>query len=184
MSRPAGFSPLGALAAAMNAAGTLMVLVIMLVILIDVFGRFLFATPLAGTPEIVAMSIAVIVFLQFPSTLRAGRVISTDGFLEWVGRRSIRAEQWLLAFYHLLGGAMFVVVCSHVWPLMRGMFANGDYYGSLSVFTFPKWPVYAVIAFGCGVMSVQYLVLAWQYVMAGRRRQRLMEIDPANKVLS
>ncbi len=179
-----GFSPLGMLAAAMNAAGTLMVLVIMVVILVDVFGRFLFARPLPGTPEIVAMSIAVIVFLQFPSTLRAGRVIATDGFLDWVGKRSIRAEQWLLAAYHVLGGVMFVVVSSHVWPLARGMYANGDFYGSLAVFTFPKWPVYGIIAFGCAVMALQYAVLAWQYVNAGVRRERLFEIDPANKVLS
>ena len=178
------FSPLGVLAAVMNATGTLMVLVIMAVILVDVFGRFLFARPLPGTPEIVAMSIAVIVFLQFPSTLRAGRVISTDGFLEWVGQRSIRAEQWLLALYHLLGGVMFVVVASHVWPLARGMFASGDFYGSLAVFTFPKWPVYSIIAFGCAVMALQYVVLAVQYVGAGLRQERLFEIDPANKVLS
>ena len=178
------FSPLGFLAAVMNATGTLMVLVIMAVILVDVFGRFLFARPLPGTPEIVAMSIAVIVFLQFPSTLRAGRVIATDGFLDWVGQRSIRAEQWLLALYHLLGGSMFVVVSSHVWPLARGMFASGDFYGSLAVFTFPKWPVYSIIAFGCAVMAMQSVVLAVQYIGAGLRHERLFEIDPANKVLS
>lgn len=168
----------------MNAAGSAMVLLIMAVILVDVAGRFIFNRPLAGTPEIVAMSIAVIVFLQFPSTLRAGRVIATDGFLEWLGRRSRRWEQWLLSLYHALGGAMFVVVCAYVIPLALGIYRNGDYYGSLAVFTFPKWPVYAVIAFGCGVMALQYLVLAWQYAAAGRRGERLFEIDPANKVLS
>ena len=177
-------SPLGALAGAMNITGTLMVLVIMLVILVDVFGRFLFNRPLAGTPEIVAMSIAVVVFLQFPSTLRAGRVIAADGLVEWVGRRSLRWEQWLLAAHHVLGGAMFVVVCTHVYPLAHAAFANTDYYGSLGVFTFPKWPVFAVITFGCGVMALQYLVLALQYAGAGLRRERLIEIDPANKVLS
>jgi TRAP-type C4-dicarboxylate transport system permease small subunit len=179
-----GFSPLGALAKGMNACGTLMVLVIMAVILIDVFGRFFFKKPLPGTPEIVAMSIAVIVFLQFPSTLRAGRVIAADGLLEWVGNRSIRWEQWLLAAYHLLGGLMFAVVTRYVWPLVQNAYAQSDYYGSLSVFTFPKWPVFAIITFGCAVMSLQYVVLAVQYFGAGRRRERLFEIDPAMKVLS
>lgn len=184
--QPAGrrFSLLGALAGTMNVTGTLMVLVIMVVILIDVFGRFFFNKPLPGTTEIVAMSIAAVVFLQFPSTLRAGRVIAADGLVEWVGKRSIRWEQWLLAAHHVLGGVMFIVVCTHVFPLARGAMASGDFYGSLGVFTFPKWPVYSVITFGCGVMALQYLVLAWQYVMAGRRGARLIEVDPANKVLS
>ena len=181
---PKSFSPLGALAGVMNITGTLMVLVIMAVILVDVFGRFLFSRPLPGTPEIVAMSIAVVVFLQFPSTLRAGRVIAADGLVEWIGKRSICWEQWLLAAHHVLGGVMFIVVCTHVFPLARGAFANGDFYGSLGVFTFPKWPVFAVITFGCAVMALQYLVLAVQYVMAGRRGVRLIEVDPANKVMS
>ena len=179
-----GFSALGALAGVMNVAGTLMVLVIMAVILVDVFGRFLFSRPLPGTPEIVAMSIAVVVFLQFPSTLRAGRVIAADGLVEWVGKRSLRWEQWLLGAHHVLGGVMFVIVCSYVYPLARAAFANADYYGSLGVFTFPKWPVFAVITFGCAMMALQYLVLAAQYVMAGRRGERLIEVDPANKVMS
>lgn len=179
-----GASPLGVLAAAMNGIGSMMILVVMAVILIDIVGRFLFKQPLAGTPEIVAMSIAAIVFLQFPSTLRAGRVIAADGLLDLIGRRSIRWEQWLLALYHLLGGFMFAVVCVYVFGLTRGALAADDYYGSLSVFTFPKWPVYAVISFGCSVMVLQYIVLAAEYFAAGRRRERLLEVDLANKVLS
>ncbi|MFN0164671.1 MAG: TRAP transporter small permease [Burkholderiales bacterium] len=177
-------SPLAVLCALMNVSGSLLVLFIMGVILTDVFGRYLFSRPLPGTAEIVAMSIAAVVFLQFPSTLRAGRVIAADGLVEWVGRRSVRWEQWLLAFWHLLGGIMFVVVCTHVWPLAWSAHQNADYYGSLGVFTFPKWPVFAIITFGCAVMALQYLLLAAQYVGAGRRGVRLIEIDPADRVLS
>jgi len=178
------FSPLGALTSAMNAIGTVMVLFIMAVILIDVLGRALFRNPLEGTPEIVAMSIAAIVFLQFPSTLRAGRVIQTDGFLDWVHGRSVGAEQYLLAVYHVLGGLMFVVVCSFVWPLTVGVFANKEFYGNIGVFTFPKWPVFGIIVFGSAVMALQYFVLALQYVGAGRRGEPLMTVDPASKVVS
>lgn len=178
------FSPLGALTALMNAVGTVLVLLIMLVILADVLGRFLFSDPLEGTPEIVAMSIAAIVFLQFPSTLRAGRVISTDAFLEWVAMRSIRAEEWLLSTYHVLGGAMFLVVCLHVWPLLLGVWAGNEFYGNVGVFIFPKWPVFAVITFGSAVMTLQYFALAWAHARAGRRGERLMKIDPATRVMS
>lgn len=178
------FAPLGALTSAMNAIGTVLVLFIMVVILVDVLGRALFKAPLSGTAEIVAMSIAAIVFLQFPSTLRAGRVIQTDGLLEWVGARSVRAEQYLLAAYHVLGGAMFVVVSAFVAPLALGVWRNAEFYGNIGVFAFPKWPVFAVIAFGSAVMALQYFVLAAHYVGAGARRVRLMTIDPATKVMS
>ena len=178
------FSPLAALTNGMNAIGSIMVLFIMVVILTDVVGRGLFKSPLSGTAEIVAMSIAAIVFLQFPSTLRAGRVIATDGFMDWVHSRSVRAEQFLLAAYHLLGGAMFVVVCRYVTPLVVSVWEGNEFYGNIGVFTFPKWPVFAIIAFGSAVMALQYFVLAGQFVGAGIRRERLIEIDPATKVVS
>lgn len=177
-------TPLARLAAVMNAVGTCLIFVIMAVMLIDVGGRFLFNDPFEGTAEIVAMSISAIVFLQFPSTLRAGRVINTDGFLGWIGARSIRAEQWLLGVYHLIGAAMFVVVTVYVWPLARAAWASDEFYGNIGVFTFPKWPVFFVIAFGSGVMALQYLTLAAGYASAGWRRQRLIDIDPATRVLS
>jgi TRAP-type C4-dicarboxylate transport system permease small subunit len=168
----------------MNVLGTSMVLFIMLVVLTDVTGRFLFNKPLTGTPEIVAMSIAVIVYLQFPSTLRAGRVISADGLVEMLGTKSLRAEQWLLAFHHLVGCVMFATTCYFVWPLVVKAWVGNDFYGTPSMFAFPKWPVYGVIAFGSGMMAVQYMLLVFGFVGAGLRRERLFEIDPANKVLS
>ena len=174
----------GHLARLMNVVGTCMVLVIMLVILTDIGGRFLFSRPLTGTPEIVAMSIAVIVYLQFPSTLRAGRVISADGLIDRIGKRSVRWEQWLLALHHLVGGAMFAATCGFVTPLVVRAWGNDDFYGTTAMFYFPKWPVLAVIAFGCGMMALQYFILTVQLVGAGRRGERLFKIDPANKVLS
>lgn len=168
----------------MNVMGTSMVVFIMLVVLVDIGGRLLFKKPLAGTPEIVAMSIAVIVYLQFPSTLRAGRVISADGLVEQLGKRSVRAEQWLLAFHHLVGCVMFSTTFYFVAPLVRKAWGNGDFYGTAAMFAFPKWPIFGVIAFGAFMMAVQYLILTVDLVRAGIRRERLFEVDPANKVVS
>jgi TRAP-type C4-dicarboxylate transport system permease small subunit len=168
----------------MNILGTSMVMYIMLVVLCDVLGRFLFKKPLAGTPEIVAMSIAVIVYLQFPSTLRANRVISADGFIEVIGKRSIRAEQWLQAFHHLVGSVMFGVTTYFVSKLVLKAWDSNDFYGSISLFTFPKWPVFAVIAFGSFMMTIQYLILTYGLIKAGRDGIRLLTIDPSNKVVS
>ena len=153
----------------MNVAGTAMVLVIMAVILADVAGRALFARPLPGTPEIVAMSIAVIVFLQFPSTLRAHRVIAAAGLLGLLGARRPRLHRTVLALHHAAGAAMFAVVCRFVVPKVAEAWQSADYYGSLSVFTFPKWPVFAVIAFGCATMALQYALLAAEHARGAWR---------------
>ena len=181
MKRPSLFT---ALTNTMNAIGSLLVLLIMGVILTDVIGRGLFHDPLSGTPEIVAMSIAAIVFLQFPSTLRAGRVIATDGFMDWLHARSVKAGEYLEAAYHVLGGVMFTVVCVHVVPLALSAWEDNEFYGNIGVFTFPKWPVLSVIALGSAVMALQYFVLAVQFVRAGRRNERLMHVDLASKVVS
>ena len=79
---------------------------------------------------------------------------------------------------------MFSVVCANVFALAIGAVRSDDYYGSLSGFIFPKWPVFSVITFGCAVMALQYLVLAVQYARAGRAGIRLMEVAPENKVFS
>ncbi len=168
----------------MNAAGTSVVLFIMLVILADVVGRGAFSSPLPGTPEIVAMSIAVVVYLQFPSTLAAGRVIAADGLVGWLATRSVRAEQWLLAVHHVIGAMLFAATAWFVWPLVRTAFTTGDFYGTDAVFKFPKWPILSVVLFGSAMMALQYLVLAAQFIRAGRDRRALQQIDPADKVIS
>lgn len=168
----------------MNALGTCLVLFIMGVVLTDVIGRSMFSRPLTGTAEMVAMSIAVVVFLQFPSTLAAGRVIAADGLVEWLGQRSIRAEQWLLALHHAVGATLFAVTARFVWPLLVIARDSGDYYGTPAMFSFPKWPIFAVVCFGCAVMALQYLVMTVGFARAGWQRRRYIEIDPANKVVS
>ena len=167
----------------MNVAGTAMVLVIMAVILADVGGRALFSRPLPGTPEIVAMSIAVIVFLQFPSTLRANRVIAADGLLGLLGARRPRLQRAILALHHVAGAAMFAVVCRFVVPKVAEAWETSDYYGSLSVFTFPKWPVFAVIAFGCATMAVQYALLAAEHARGAWRGERVAGPGPDERTL-
>lgn len=168
----------------MNALGTCLVLFIMGVVLTDVVGRSLFSRPLTGTAEMVAMSIAVVVFLQFPSTLAAGRVIAADGLVGWLGKRSVRGEQWLLAVHHALGAALFAVTARYVWPLLVIARDSGDYYGTPAMFSFPKWPIFAVIFFGCTVMAIQYLVMTVGFARAGWQRRRFIDVDPANKVVS
>lgn len=154
----------------MNAVGSTLVLFIMVVVLTDVIGRTLFNVPLSGTFEIVSMAVAVIVFLQIPNTLAIGRVIAADGLLGWLGRQSIRAQQWVLAFHHFVGAVIFAVMGWYLAQLLATAWQTGDYYGHPVTFAFPKWPVFSVILFGSIIMSIQYALLTWQFLKSGYRR--------------
>lgn len=168
----------------MNAVGTSLVMFIMIVVLADVVGRGLFSAPLAGTPEMVSIAVAVIVFLQIPSTLATGRVIAADGLLGWIGHRSVRLQQWLLALHHAVGGVLFAVTAWYVWSMVLSAHDSGDYYGNPVNFSFPKWPVYSVILFGCATMAIQYAIMTWAFVRAGYRQQRLFGDVTHEKVIA
>lgn len=175
----------GRLTAAMNAVGSCLIVFVMMVMLADIFGRFLFNHPIRGVPEIVAMSLVAIVFLQIAHTLRAGRVIFTDGFLNWLASRSVRAEQALLCVYHVIGAGVFGIIIYAVMPKLRSVFDSDEFYGVVGGFTFPKWPLYLGILFGSVLMCIQYLTLAVAFFGAARERRRLnADLDPAERVVS
>ena len=52
------------------------------------------------------------------------------------------------------------------------------------MFSFPKWPIFSVICFGCTIMALQYAVMTVGFTRAGWQRRRYIEVDPANKVVS
>ena len=56
-----------------NSIATVWIVVLMVVINIDIFGRTAFAAPLPGVPELVKLSIVAIIFLQIGHTLRVLR---------------------------------------------------------------------------------------------------------------
>ena len=175
----------GRLTAAMNAIGSCLIVLVMMVMLADIFGRFFFNHPIRGVPEIVAMSLVAIVFLQIAHTLRAGRVIFTDGFLNWLAMRSVRAEQALLCVYHVIGAGVFGIIIYAVMPKLGSVFDSDEFYGVVGSFTFPKWPLYLVILFGSVLMCIQYLALAVAFCGAARERRRLnADLDPAERVVS
>ncbi len=170
---------------AMSAAGTLLVILIMVIMDADVISRTLFNAPVRGVPEIVTMSLAAIVFLQFPAMLCAGRVIGTDGFLGWLARRAPRAEQALQSFFHALGALVFGVLVYCVWPLLISTWTNGDTYGVEGLFTFPKWPVQLIIVAGCLGMAIQYARFTWWYAKGAASGVAFsLGGDPADRMLS
>ena len=96
-------SKLRLLTIALNGLGTLLILVLMLIINLDVFSMNVLGAPITGVKESIALSIAVIVFLQMPETLRANRHIASDMWITRLSNRRPRIAAAVQAVFHLLG---------------------------------------------------------------------------------
>lgn len=154
--------PLGALIDALNAAGSLVIGAVMLLMCADVLLRNLVNAPLDGVAELVATSIVVIVFLQLPASVRHGRMSRADLFIDPFVQRRPRAGRRLRAAFSLVGVFACSVIGYATWPLLVKAWANSEFLGVEGVFSFPTWPMRAVVLLGSALAAAQYLLLAWQ----------------------
>ncbi|MCZ7563360.1 MAG: TRAP transporter small permease [Burkholderiales bacterium] len=98
----------GATASALAALGSLWIFALMLLICGDIAGRALFNTPIPGTPELVALSVPGIVFLQLAQVVRARRMIHADLILRVIAARAPLAGRLYGLLFALAGLAVFV----------------------------------------------------------------------------
>jgi TRAP-type C4-dicarboxylate transport system permease small subunit len=163
-------SAFGHLVDGLNGIGSLLIAAVMLLMCADVLLRDLANRPIDGVAEMVAMSIVVIVFLQLPATLRHGRMASADLFIDpFVGRRPV-AGRVLRGLYSVTGVFACSLIAYASVPLFLRAWRNEEFLGIEGVFTFPMWPMRAVVVLGATLAAVQYLLLAlndWR--QAGRR---------------
>jgi len=167
-SQPGGFHRL---TGAMNAIGTIWILVLMVLINSDVIGRDLFGAPVRGVTEIVSMSIVGIVFMQLADTLHAGRFTRAEVLLGVLQRRSPRLARALQGLYHLVGAALLAVIFWASWEPLIEAFRIGEYVGAVGDFQAPMWPVRMIIVAGSACTALSFLFLAWDdFRAAGTRR--------------
>ena len=102
----------------LNSIGTAWIFLLMLMINADVLARYLFNAPIDGVPELVALSIVGIVFLQLSDAVRAGRLTRSDGFFNRVIARRPRLGSVLNIFYDLCGMAFFVAILVGIVPIL------------------------------------------------------------------
>ncbi len=144
----------------MNAIGTAWVFVLLIIVNLDIFSRFLFNYPIRGVPEIVALSIVACVFLQIAHTLKVGRLTRSDTVLNWTRKRFPRLGHILEGIFHLTGAALFCVVFKGSISLFVKAWDIDEYVGAEGDFMAPVWPVKLIILFGSMVAVVQFLLLA------------------------
>ena len=158
----------GRLVDGLNAAGSVLIGAIMLLMCADVLLRDVVNRPIDGVAELVAASIIVIVFLQLPATLRHGRMSRADLFIDPFIARRPRAGKRLRALFSLAGVFACGVIAYATWPVLTRAWTDSEFFGVEGVFTFPTWPMRAVVVLGATLAAIQYLLFVVQDLMASR----------------
>jgi len=149
-----------AITSGMNAIGTAWILALMLLINADVIGRGAFGSPISGVPEMVALSIMGIVFLQLANTLRSGKLTRSDALLDLARARAPRLAQAIDAVFHLLGAVLVWVVLSSFFPRLVRSWERDEFVGAVGNFTAPTWPINAIVVLGAAAMLVTFALKA------------------------
>lgn len=152
-----------------SALGTFGILCLMLLIVADVIGRFVFDHPIAGVPEIVAMSILAIVFLQIGNTLARGRLTRSDGFLNLLQNRWPRLGWAVDAVMNLAGAGIILVLISAFLPLFLRSYGRNEMVGAVGQFLAPIWPVHLIVLIGSGLLFSVFLMRAVVLILQAAR---------------
>ena len=159
------FSGLTGLAAVANAAGGLVVLLLVVVVNIDVVARGVFNNPFHGAVEIVQFSMVLIVFLQLPDVVRADRLTRSDGLLTIISNAYPEIARSLRRVIDLFSAVLMVLVAVTTWPEFIDAWRTDHFFGTPGIFTAPWWPVRLVIVFAAVLCALIWTAKA----LSGRR---------------
>lgn len=139
--------------------GTLGILAIMAMIITDIVARGILSRPIAGVPELVAMSILGVVFLQLANTLANGKLTRADVLLDAIYLRAPQVGLLIDALMHAAGAALIGVLAHAFWPLFWRVWGRNTMEGTVGQFQAPLWPVYLIVLAGSALFCA---VFAWR----------------------
>lgn len=161
----------GRVTEALNVLGTLFIVALTTLTNADIIGRDFFNRPVPGVPEIVALSIVVIVFLQMSHTLRQDRHIVSDVLMTAMKPRWPRLARCFYALYNLIGAVLMGLIVWYTIPILRDAWVNNFYRGTEGVVKIPTWPVHLVVVVGAAATAIQYLIFfARDLRLLGKKR--------------
>jgi TRAP-type mannitol/chloroaromatic compound transport system permease small subunit len=154
--QPRLLAALDALTQASNVVGSLLILGLVALITADVAGRNFLGAPISGVPEMVSLSIVVIVFMQAPQALKAGRMTRSDGVIDVLHRRWPALARGLETVFDLTGIAVLGAILYAHWPTLVRSWQRGDFVGAVGDFTAPTWPIKTMLALGTILLAMQF----------------------------
>ena len=160
----------------MNSIGTAWVFILLIIINLDIFSRFLFNSPIRGVPEIVSLSIVGLVFMQIAHTLKVGRLTRSETLLNFLMKRFPRSAKALEGLFHLVGAGLFVILFRGSYPMFIKAWTIDEYVGAEGDFMAPVWPVKLIILLGSAAAIIQFLILAFRDF----KQMVLLKVDQAD----
>ena len=144
----------------LNAFGSLWVLMIVVLICLDSFGRSLFNEPLDGVNELVAVSMAFIVFCQLPDTVRLNKLTRSDTYLPRLQASRALLARLTVSGIDILGMAVMLAIVIGTVPLLIDSIQRGYYIGEQGIFTIPEWPIRGMVVLGSLATMLCFLIRA------------------------
>lgn len=146
------------LAIAMNVAGTLTVLGLVLLTNYDAAARGVFSKPFAGVHEITEFAVVLIVFLQLPDVVRVDRLTRSDGLLTVLGPKYPGVADKLRRVINLLSAVFLTLVVFAVWPDFLGKWNDNSFFGTRGVFTIPWWPLKLIVLISAALCVILFVI--------------------------
>lgn len=131
----------------------LWMLLIGILIVFDVAGRNLLDMPLTGTPEIVAVSLVCIAFMQITYAILSDSMLRVTVFQD-AAPQGLRGV--LNKFQSLCGLTVFAAVAIGCWSLMVDAWQSGEYTGEGS-FPISLVPARVLVFVGSVFAAIAYL---------------------------
>ncbi len=156
-----------------NAAGTLVVLGLVLLINTDVVARNAFNAPFRGTYEAVQFLMVMIVFLQLPDVVRINRLTRSDGFLGILAGRRPAMARFFARLIDTVSAVFMGLIAYAMWPEFLRAWTENTYFGTPGIFTAPYWPIRLVICFAAALCALIFATKA----ISGRRRPELLHLE-------
>jgi len=148
----------GRLLSGLNIAGSVLTLGLLVLIGIDVFGRWLFGRPLRGVPELAKLGIVAIVWLEFGYPLHIRKHLRADSLLHFMPRAGKRTVALLNA---VLGAFILGAVAYAGYFEFIRSWTNGVFEGEHPV-RIPVWPVWGLLVVGAALTALEYAIQAFQ----------------------
>ncbi|WP_288253745.1 TRAP transporter small permease [uncultured Hydrogenophaga sp.] len=144
----------------LNAIGSVAILVLMCLMLLDLGSRWLLGKPIAGVAEIAGLSIVAIVYLQLGAAVRSGRMMRADFLAGLLNKRAPRLGCLLGAIFQCLGAITMAMLAYVSMEPFISAWRDGETLGTAGVFQVSTWPFRGVLLLGTSLATMCYLTLA------------------------
>lgn len=151
--------------------GSIWIVGLVVVVVIDVSGRVLFNSPFPGAFEITTFSIIGIVYLQLAHTIRSDRMTRSNLLSSSLGIRFPRVWQRIETVFLILCCGTFLLLTIYVSFRLFNAWENGTYYGSEGAIKFARWPILLIATIGSLMTTIQYLLMALLYAFNATPQQ-------------